>query len=192
MKALNGLSPFLRRIEVYNLDKFHGNRNDVLWQYLHVLDVSISLLLFVLFNVMVFWHSKDEHYRMNSPSMPTFLVGTQTVTSFIALLMNNRKMSATIDHLRSTIAQSKPKIKKFDSGRFCFSFEWFLDDGNSLKSIGVYHGIEKVHALITRLIFNLPAVTCTVIYTLTAIQPISYIAFDYPNPEHWQLPLSIQ
>lgn len=61
-----------------------------------------------------------------------------------------------------------------------------------MKSIGSYEEIERKHELITRLFYYIPILTCVVVFTLTAMQPILYMVFEFPRPEQWQLPIQAQ
>lgn len=55
-----------------------------------------------------------------------------------------------------------------------------------------YEQIEQQHTFITRMLYNIQVITCAAVFTLLAMQPISYIIFDYPKPDQWRIPIYIQ
>lgn len=105
MKGLNNLSQFLRYFRVYNQENFHGNRREIIRHCCDTLDISISLLQFGVFNVLIFRYWMDENYRISSPSLPTFIIANQTLFSFISFVVSNRIMTAAIEHLRLVIIE---------------------------------------------------------------------------------------
>lgn len=105
MDPLNELGPLLRFLGVYRSCGSHRG-------ILHVLDVFITFLLSVVLLVMVIWFFNDEPIRLSSPTIPTCIIGIQTLTTCISLVSKTREIAAAVEHLRLSIAQSKFHLSK--------------------------------------------------------------------------------
>lgn len=119
MKALNELRQFVHFLGAFNVDFLHGTRRDVFNRLCGALDIFVSAISFALMEVLIIWCLKDEGYRMSSPTASTVVNGLQGFFSSIYVISHIHRISATIDHLRSTLAKSKQNFIQTTSLKEC-------------------------------------------------------------------------
>lgn len=56
----------------------------------------------------------------------------------------------------------------------------------------IYVNVESQHKLLTKIIFKSLVAAAIGLFSIAAMQPVAYVIFDYPQPQHWLLPVEIQ
>lgn len=172
MKALNKLNPFLNYLGAFNTDNFRGSRKHILSGCWQALDVFITKSAQMLAIIAYFWYSLDQGFRIGSSGIPVFINAFQTFVASILSMINNRNIIAVIEHLNLCIEQRGVTY--------------------SLQTLEMYERIEIKHANITRIFFNMLRLSVAMTFVVAALQPISFIIFNYPEPMEWQLPVAMQ
>lgn len=160
--------PYFRIIQAYNSENFRGSRDLVQRNIRNILCISTNIIAFLITIVLLLWNCVDR-FNISSPTISTCIYGTEVFIAYFTLLLNNRKLRTTIEHLIAVIQKR-----------------------SSSNSYEIYARIEEKHAFITRMLFNIPVVACIMVFVITGMQPISYAIFKYPKQDQWTLPLAMQ
>lgn len=118
-RILNACQPFLRILQAYNLEIFRQNnwRSSIFYAILtSVLVQALPMLMILALWYLIEVKADLKHF---AASLPLILTLLQVEMTFIAMIINNRAITKTIDQVQKVINQRKIHRIIFATTKHC-------------------------------------------------------------------------
>lgn len=99
--------PAVRLFGVYNIENLHGDQFAL--RCLKLFSAAI-VAMYAWCGVLLFWSCFDGGFTLSSPTMPTAIGSIQITLTYFSFVWNNRKISATIEHLERITQERKSRV----------------------------------------------------------------------------------
>lgn len=140
----------------------------------------------------------------NTPNMNAFATSFAISLTFVQMLLigvtvliKNRKISGTLNDIQKTVDERMLRLFFYKSNirprpQHLLLIFIYLESKDSMESTKIYERAERLHAVLTHVLFTIDSVIFAVIFVVCLMFPISYALFSYPEPSQWRLLLDIQ
>lgn len=199
-EVLSAFRPFHQLLFIRSSSQFYGKDHQTKTYRLLRSFCFLFLLLSLIMSILLgFWyciHSEENLKEIVLPLSMT-ICSVQIFSIYVAIAMKKSTICAAIKTLQQIVDERKPicllqlasiHLSWYKSLVNIFSTE----KRKSPESLAVYGGVEKMHTLITNLVFKVPLIWCNLDYFLTALIPLCSAIFGFPQPNQWILLLGYQ
>lgn len=154
IQVLEKYRPFSFIFNVYNSDNFHNPKKKlhVFWKFLRAVGFSVVLTSLSLIMVSSYRFCVDKSFDVTEISLaiPILFCAFQQVLTYFSLMVNNRVIRQTVDHLQVVIEDREYLKKKLFLSQWISSndsFEFFIQVAKFLLNHGqiIWHWRRSTH-----------------------------------------------
>lgn len=191
LRAMSGFDLFLRILQIYNSDNFHGGQPERFRSICHALfDVVLIFLLLVLV-VLSYWRCIERKTYMDPAAIPLILAGFHIISTHISCVLNNETISRSIECLQRIIDTCKSHIR-FRCELETDVFLCVLNTFPGCKNRADFERVEAMHSKLTSNILKIAIGTTVLNFLVSAMFPVSHAIRGHPKPDQWIRPIEIQ
>lgn len=183
--------PFLRILTVYNANNFRNKQHR--FKNICLAIACFIFLVNLLISVMAaIWHCIALKFDLGQAALPFALLinSVQMLITYISIEIKNKQIEATIAGLIATIHKRKPLKCHFQSISAQFNTYAIFSIGSgcrlSAETRFGYNKLEQKFARIVSFIVNFCILVNVVFFTASAMIPVFYAIFNYPQPHQWR------
>lgn len=200
IQVLEKYRPFSFIFNVYNSENFHNpNKLYVIWNFLQACGFSVVLTSLSLIMVSAYRFCVDKSFDVSEISLaiPIIFCAFQQVLTYFSFMVKNRVIRQTVDQLQIVIEDRKYFFLNCNFYQGTGKIHMMILNSHSgceisVKSLANYLELERMHTLITTIIFKTTMAITFIIFLTDALLPISYAIFKRPEPEYWISVLGFQ
>lgn len=189
---LQACQPYLCILKAYNFENFrhYNSRSSLFYALLTTIMVPVMPMLIIL----GIWHMIEINVDLKNvaATLPLILTLVQMQITFLAIIINNRTISKTIQQIQNVISQRKFLKASSIQCQFFYKFSNWIGCRQSNQTYQLYKKLESKHSLFVGYSGKFLVVVDLVLFVPPALFPISYAIFAYPPPNLWPLPFESQ
>lgn len=191
MLILRAYRPFLTYLTVYKLNNFRNKERRILFRNIwRALGVSALIALTFLFLSSELAACYEYNFALNKTvqHFAYVILAVQLLCIYLVMFWKSHKAIDIFDDLHKIVVENRSSLHIFWLEIRLF-YLLILYSGSILSHqlLINYEANEQRYA---RIITTIVKVCCLIVATLnglSALFPISYVIFNYPQPEQWTL-----
>lgn len=196
---LRAYRPFLTYLTVYKLNNFRNKERRVLLRNVsRAVGVALLIVLTFLFLSSQLAACYEYNFALDKTvqCLAYAILGIQLLCIYLVMFWESHKAIDIFEYLHKVVVESMSVLHIFMLGNrlFCLltncSYFFFYSGSSLTQQLLInYEANEQRYAHIIKTIAKVGCLCVAPVYALSALFPISYTFFNYPQPDEWALPM---